>query len=70
MAETKDVAEKISAEERRSREDAVNFSRASLRLEGFKVSELAESLAQRYIKGEAEISDMLKALDDRYRKCL
>jgi hypothetical protein len=51
----------ISAAERRRRESAVNFARASVGLEGFKISAEDEALVRRYIDGEVEISEILKA---------
>ncbi|HEV7911274.1 MAG TPA: antitoxin VbhA family protein [Methylocella sp.] len=43
---------KISAEEMERRKAAVDYSRGSVRLEGFIVSPFAEELNRRYIDGE------------------
>src|SRR6266702_5167493 len=52
---------RISDAERRKRQDAVDFARASLGLSGFQVSEEQESLAQRYVDGEIDAEEFLKA---------
>jgi hypothetical protein len=43
---------KISPEERARREAAIEYARASVRLEGFVQSAFAEELNRRYIDGE------------------
>jgi hypothetical protein len=43
--------------ERRKRQEAVNFARANVGLEGFKPSEDAEQRAARFIAGEIELAD-------------
>jgi hypothetical protein len=54
--------DRISAAERESRQNAINFARANVNLEGFKVSDESEALARRFIKGEIELSDAMKAV--------
>jgi len=50
----------ITDAERRRRESAVNFARASIGLEGFKPSKQNEDLAQRFISGEFELSEFVQ----------
>lgn len=50
----------ISAVERRRRESAVNFARASVGLEGFKPSKEAEAYAQRFINGEIQLAEFVQ----------
>ena len=47
----------ITEAERRKRQEAVNFARANVGLEGFKPSEEAEQRAARFIAGEIELAD-------------
>jgi hypothetical protein len=47
----------ISDAERKRRQDAVNFSRANVGLEGFKPSAEAEAHAQRFINGEIDLKE-------------
>jgi len=48
------------AKERRMREKAANFARASVGLEGFEPTEAAEALTVRYIRGEITIDEAVK----------
>ncbi len=50
----------ISAAERRRRENAVNFARASVGLEGFKPSKKEEAHARRFINGEIELAEFVE----------
>ena len=50
----------ISPEERERREEAFKYARASVGLEGFKLSEAAEQHALRYINGEISIEELVK----------
>ncbi|WP_246542150.1 antitoxin VbhA family protein [Collimonas antrihumi] len=50
----------VSAAERQRREDAVNFARASVGLEGFKPSTKEEAHAQLFINGEIELVEFVK----------
>jgi hypothetical protein len=50
----------ISDVERQRREDAVDFARASVGLEGFTPSEEAEAHARQYINGEIELAEFVK----------
>lgn len=54
----------ISAAERKRREEAVNYSRASVGLEGFKLSKTDEKQAQRFINGEIELAEFVKVRND------
>lgn len=50
----------INAIERQRREEAVNYARASVGLEGFKISPEDEAHAQRFINGEISLEEFLK----------
>ena len=54
------VATRLSAEERRKREDAVRFANASIALEGFKVSAEEQARSDRFIAGEIDLAEFLK----------
>jgi hypothetical protein len=54
----------ISAAERRRREEAVRFARASVGLEGFKPSKDAEEQATRFINGEITLSEFIQVNTD------
>jgi len=56
--------EAISAAERRRRENAVNFARASVGLEGFTPSEAVETSARQFIKGDLSLVDFVQAKPD------
>lgn len=58
----------ISAVERQRRENAVNFARASVGLEGFKVSDEYEVQAKRFIEGDIELSELTKAAHEQVVK--
>jgi hypothetical protein len=55
----------ISTGEHNRREKAVNAARASVGLEGFKISKEDEAQAQRFINGEIELPDFLKVTKER-----
>ncbi|WP_246173951.1 XRE family transcriptional regulator [Paraburkholderia hayleyella] len=50
----------ISADERRRRENAVNFACASVVLEGFKLSEEEEAHARRFVSGEIQLAEFVR----------
>jgi hypothetical protein len=50
----------ISDEERRRRQKAVDFGRASVGLEGFKPTKLGEEVSQRFVNGEITIDEAIK----------
>lgn len=54
----------ISAAERRRREAAVNFARASIGLEGFTPSEAAEAGARQFIRGDIPLADFAQGKAD------
>ena len=54
----------ISAAERKRRENAVNYGRSSVGLEGFKLSKADEKHAQRFINGEIELADFVKVRNE------
>jgi hypothetical protein len=47
----------ITDAERRKRQEAVNFARANVGLEGFKPSEEAEKRAARFVAGEIDLAE-------------
>lgn len=49
----------ITDAERRKRQEAVNFARANVGLEGFKPSEEAEQHATRFVAGEIALAEFL-----------
>jgi len=57
----------ISAAEHRRRENAVNFARSSVGLEGFKPSEAAESDARLFINGDISLADFVQVKPDAAR---
>lgn len=56
--------EPISEDERRKRQEAVNFARASVGLEGFKPSPECEAQAVRFINGEIEIAEVIATINE------
>lgn len=48
--------------ERRRRQDAANFARASAGLSGFKPSPEAEALIERHINGEITLAEVFKSM--------
>ena len=50
---------RLTAEERRAREDAVRFADASLGLSGFKVSAEARTRSDRFIAGEIDLAEFV-----------
>lgn len=61
-------AAKISPEERARRQEAVDYARGSVRLEGFILTPFAEELNRRFIDGEITGAEMTAALLDRHPK--
>ena len=54
----------LSVAERRKRQEAVNFARASVGLEGFKPSPECEAQAVRFINGEIEIAEVIATINE------
>lgn len=50
----------ITEAERRKRQEAADFARASVGLEGFKPSEEAEAQVLRHINGEIDLAEFVK----------
>ena len=46
--------------QRQKRQDAVNFARASVGLEGFRTSPEDEAIAKRFVDGEIDFSEFIK----------
>jgi len=57
-------APKISDEERQARQQAVEYARASVALEGLEQTEAAKAHAQRFIDGEIDLEQYLSASYD------
>lgn len=55
----------ITDAERRRRQAAVNFARASVGLEGFKPSPADEALAVRFINGEVDFPEVIAAVKEQ-----
>lgn len=53
----------ISAQERREREEAVAYARASIALEGFMMSAEDEERARRFIDGELTVAEYASPAD-------
>jgi len=60
IAQSSSTIDAMSAAERKRRQEAVNYARASVGLEGFKLSEADEKHAQRFINGEIELAEFVK----------
>lgn len=58
------VNDVISAAERRRRESAASFARASVGLEGFKLSNEVEAQTRRFINGEIELAEFIQVKAD------
>ena len=52
--------EPITDAERRKRQEAVNFARANVGLEGFKLSEAEEQRAARFVAGEIDLAEFVE----------
>ncbi len=59
MSESVRAIEPITEAERRKRQEAVNFARANVGLEGFKPSEEAEQRAARFVAGEIDLAEFV-----------
>ena len=60
MSESVRAIEPITEAERRKRQAAADFARASVGLEGFKPSEEAEAQMRRHIAGEIDLAELVK----------
>ena len=58
----------VSATERSRRENAFNSARASVGLEGFKVTDEYEVQAKRFTKGDIPFSELTKIVHEQARK--
>jgi len=56
----------IGETERARRQDAIDYGRDTVRLEGFVLDDFAEELNQRYVAGEITRADHLAALKAHY----
>lgn len=56
---TMQTSEPITDAERRKRQEAADFARASVGLEGFKPSEEAEAQVLRHINGEIDLAELV-----------
>ena len=60
VRQARNLAPAISPVERKRREEAVNYARASVGLEGFKIGKVEEQHARRFINGEIDMPEFLK----------
>ena len=60
MSESVRAIEPITEAERRKRQAAADFARASVGLEGFKPSDEAEAQMRRHINGEIDLAELVK----------
>ena len=60
VRQARNPAPAISSAERKRREEAVNYARASVSLEGFKIGKAEEEHARRFINGEIDMPEFLK----------
>ena len=60
VQQARNLAPAISPAERKRREEAVNYARASVGLEGFKIGKAEEQHARRFINGEIDMPEFLK----------
>lgn len=60
VQQARNPAPAISPAERKRREEAVNYARASVGLEGFKIGKAEEQHARRFINGEIDMPEFLK----------
>lgn len=54
----------ITDKERQARQEAVDFARASVGLEGFELTEADELRGQRFINGEIDLADFVKPCNE------
>ena len=59
MSKDTETPAPITEAERRKRQEAVNFARASVGLEGFKPSEAVEQQAARFVGGEIDLAEFV-----------
>ena len=60
MSNTAGAPMLITHAERRKRQAAADFARASIGLEGFKPSEEVEAQVRRHINGEIDLAELVK----------
>lgn len=60
MSQGTKTAAAITEAERHKRQEAVNFARANVGLEGFKPDSDVEDLSARFVNGEIDLSTFLK----------
>lgn len=60
MSKDATTAAPITEAERRKRQAAADFARASVGLEGFKPSEAEEQRAARFVAGEIDLAEFVK----------
>jgi hypothetical protein len=66
IATTLPPGARLTAEERARRQAAVDYGRASVRLEGLVMSEYAEDLNRRYVAGEITSAERSAAIRAHY----
>ena len=68
MSKDTTAAAPITEAERRKRQKAVSFARASVGLEGFKLSPECEAQAVRFINGEIEIAEVIATINEQAQR--
>ena len=59
VQQARNLAPAISPAERKRRQEAVNYARASVGLEGFKIGKAEKQHARRFINGEIDMPEFL-----------
>jgi hypothetical protein len=57
----------ITQAERKKRMENIKYARASVELEGFKISEETKKLNERYINGEISLTDMGRLIQNNLK---
>lgn len=64
VEQSRSRAPRISAAERKRREDALNYARSSVALEGFNVPDAYSKEAERFIRGEIDLPSLTAKAHD------
>ena len=68
MSKDTTAAVPITEAERRKRQEAVNFARASVGLEGFKPSPEDEASSVRFMNGEIEFPEVIETVREQAQR--
>ena len=64
VEQSRSYTSRISAAERKRREDALNYARSSVALEGFNVPDAYSKEAERFIRGEIDLPSLTAKAHD------